>query len=401
LAIALAAAAPGCAIADDATLTGDWGGTRRQWADAGVSFRGDYVSETFAAVDGGLKRGRAYAQQVRMGVDADLERLSGWNGAIFHFTLNDRRGVGISSDYVGNRLPIQEDYGGLYTRLTEFSLEQNLVGGQLNLRLGFFAMGNDLGGIALGCNFVNAAFCAHPLSLSGNSGWYNYPNARWGAALRYKLRPDLLLRSGVFQVNAKLGDKDNAFKPFAAGTTGVLLPLELEYAPEGGHYKLGMYYDTSRASRQGGSGTVDERYGVYVLAEQMIIREGRANRGLSLFGQYTAHPETSAPMTRWYAVGVVKTGTFEGRDADSVALGVVRAEVNPRLRMAHVDSTPTPGGYASLPAGESAIELAYGWQLRRWLSVRANLQYIVDPGAFSYRSTANATALGVQVRITF
>lgn len=379
---------------DDATLTGDWGGARRQWAEAGINFRADYVSESFVNVDGGLKRGSAYAQQVRLGVDLDMEKRAGWNGALLHFTLNDRRGTGLSSDYVGNRLPIQEDYGGLYTRLSELSYEQNIAGGQLNLRLGYFAMGNDLGGIALGCNFVNAAFCAHPLTLSGDSGWYNYPNARWGAAVRYKLRPDLLLRTGVYQVNSKLGDKENAFKPFAAGTTGVILPLEIEYAPDGGHYKLGVFYDTSRAARQGSSGTVDERYGAYLLAEQMIWREGRGNRGLSVFGQYTAHPEASAPMSRWVGAGLVKTGTFASRDADTLALGFIRATVNPRLRATQAD-------VATLPSGESVIELAYGWQLRRWLSIRGDLQYIADPGAFSYRKTKNAKAVGVQVRITF
>lgn len=385
----------GAGAADDATLTGDWGGARRQWAEEGINFRADYVSETFFAVDGGLKRGHAYAQQVRAGVDADMGKLAGWRGATLHFTLNDRRGIGLSSDYVGNRLPIQEDYGGLYTRLTEASYEQELAGGQLNMRLGFFAMGNDLGGIALGCNFVNAAFCAHPLSLSGNTGWYNYPNARWGAALRYKLRPEWLLRSGVFQVNSKLGDKDNAFKPFAAGTTGVLLPLELEYAPAGpltAHYKFGLYYDSSQAARQGASGTVDERYGFYVLAEQMLWRTG--SRALSVFGQYTINPETSAPMTRWYAAGLVKAGTFEGRDTDTVSLGVVHAVVNPRLRALHASA-------GDLPAGESVVELSYGWQLRRWLSVKADLQYIVDPGSFSYRRTPNATAIGGQLRVTF
>jgi porin len=60
-------------------------------------------------------------------------------------------------------------------------------------------MGNDLGGQAIGCQLVNAAFCAHPLSMSGNTGWYNYPNARWGAAVRYQLQPEMYLRTGVFR----------------------------------------------------------------------------------------------------------------------------------------------------------------------------------------------------------
>jgi len=407
--LAMAALAPMASAADESTLTGDWGGARTRYLDAGVNFRGDYVSETFANVSGGLKRGSTYAQQLRLGADFDMERLAGWTGATLHLTINDRRGAGVSADYIGNRLPVQEVHGGPYTRLSEASYEQNLLGDRLNLRLGYFAMGNDLGGMAIGCQLVNAAFCAHPLSLSGNSGWYNYPNARWGAAVRYRLGPELLFRTGLFQDNPRLGDKRNAFRPFAAGTAGVMLPLELEYAPGSaphsdalpGHYKLGVFYDTADVKRQGETGMVSGRYGIYLLADQMILREGSGGRGLSVFGQFTANPRASAQITRWVAAGLVKTGTFAGRDADTVALGLVHAQVNPRLREVAALSKLDDGGYASLPAGESVVELSYGVQPRRWLGVRADVQYVVQPGAFSYRSTRNALAIGTQLKITF
>lgn len=393
------------------TLTGDWGGLRTRLTDAGVSIHADYVSESFSAVDGGERRGTAYAQQLRGGVDLDLGKIAGWSGGLFHLLINDRRGVGISAEFVGNRLPIQEDAGGFYTRLSEFSVEQNLVEGGLNLRVGYFAMGNDLGGLSIGCNLVNAAFCAHPLSLSGNSGWYNYPNARWGATVRYRLRPDLAFRTGVYQVNARLNEEHYAFRPFAGGTTGVLLPLEVEYDPGAargsrvlpGHYKLGAYYDTSRAARQGEDGTVGGRYGIYLLADQMVVRTG-PGRGVSVLGHFTANPRSSAQITRWYGAGLVQTGTFQGRDADTIALGIIHARVNPRLQRAN-DVTATifggPSSYASPPAGETVIELSYGVQVSKWLNLRPDVQYIIDPGAFGFRQTADAVALGGQIKAQF
>ena len=405
------AAAPSRPAAPRETLTGDWGGLRTRLKQSGVTVRADYVSETFSAVDGGQRRGTAYTQQLRGGFDFDMDKIAGWSGATLHFTVNDRRGIGISSDYIGNRLPVQEAAGGYYARLAEFSYEQSLLDGRLNLRLGYFAMGNDLGGMILGCNFVNAAFCAHPLSESGNSGWYNYPNARWGAAIRYRIRPDLAVRTGVYQVNPRLNDERAAWRPFTGGTTGVLMPLEVEYDPGivpgsralPGHYKLGVYYDTSRADRRGEPGTLLGRYGVYALADQMILREGTGNRGLSVFAQFTANPPSSAQITHWYAAGLVKTGTFAGRDADTISLGVIHAEVNPRLRHAQADLAVDPlvDGYTSLPAGETAIEASYGIQITRWLSFRPDVQYIVDPGAFSFRRTDDALALGAQVKMQF
>jgi carbohydrate-selective porin OprB len=212
---ALAAAPVVPRAPDRATLTGDWGGLRSRLVQSGVNVRADYVSESFAMVDGGLRRGDGYAQQVRGGVDVDLGKTAGWKGAIFHFTLNERAGVGVSSEVTGNRLPIQEVAGGNYAKLTEFTIEQKLLGDKLDLRMGYYAMGNDLGGMALGCNLVNAAFCAHPLSMSGDTGWYNYPNARWGVTIRYRLLKELTVRTGINQVNPDLSLRRNGFKPFA------------------------------------------------------------------------------------------------------------------------------------------------------------------------------------------
>lgn len=123
--------------------------------------------------------------------------------------------------------------------------------------------------------------------------------------------------------------------------------------------------------------------------------------GLSVFGQFAANPRASAPITRWFAAGLVKTGTFASRDADTIALGIIQARVNPRLRDLHEASQAVPDGFVSLPAGETAIELSYGIQLRRWLSIRPDVQYILDPGTFAFRRTRNALAFGSQVKVQF
>ncbi len=394
-------------VAEQTTLTGDWGGPRPKLADGGITVRGDYVSESFTVADGGLRKGTAYTQQVRVGFDLDMERIAGWKGAKFHFTVNDRRGDGISSDFVGNRLPIQEAYGGQYTKLTELTWEQDFAGGAINMRLGYFAMGNDLGGISAGCTFVNAAFCAHPLSMSGDSDWYNYPNARWGAAFRVRARHDLMVRTGVYQVNPALGQEANAFKPFAGHTSGVILPVELEYTPGQragdralpGSYKLGFYYDTADAVRTPGPGTTGERVGFYALASQMLVRES-GQRSLGAIGAFTVNPRASAQITRWYTLGLIQTGTFRGRDADTLGLGFVHATLNPRIRATYVD-TLDPVGVGIPPSGETAIELSYGVQVNHWLLVRPDIQYIVNPGAFSNRPIKNALALGGQVKMQF
>lgn len=140
-------ALPGMAAAADAydtnSLFGGWNGERASLVDQGITLRGDYVGEAMGIVDGGLDTGARYAQQVRVGMDLDMGKLAGWNGGTIHFTLNDRRGNSTSADLVGNRFPIQEAYGGQYTRLSELSYDQKFNDGRSYFKLGYYAMGNQ------------------------------------------------------------------------------------------------------------------------------------------------------------------------------------------------------------------------------------------------------------------
>lgn len=399
------------AVARDAsgTLTGDWGGTRTAWQKDGVTLRGDYVSESFAITQGGLERGQRYAQQIRLGADFDMRTLAGWSAGTFHLTVNDRAGRGVSTDLVGNRLPIQEVYSSQFAKLTELSYDQDLWNHRGNVKLGFSAMGNDFGGLPLLCELVNAAFCAHPLGLSGGSGWGNYPNARWGARLSYALSPAMTVKVAAFQVNPKASRASRAFSPVTQGGTGTLFPLEVElHSPSAAHagypdeLKIGGYYDSSSVTRQGGSGSVRGRHGFYLLGDQRVFNERRnPARGLTFAAETMWADRSTAQITRWYSLDAIYTGTFAGRDQDTVEFGYARAAINQRLVDAYrvenagvVDSDSLD----TLPSGEAVFELSYGWRALRWLTVRPDVQYVVDPGAFSYRHTPNAVAIGVQLK---
>jgi len=397
------------------TLTGDWGGTRTDLLERGIAFRGDYVGEAMGVVEGGYgETGTRYAQQVRVGMDLDMGKLAGWDGGAFHFTLNDRRGRSTSVDFVGNRFPIQEAYGGQYTRLTELSYDQTFNAGQSYYKLGYYAMGNQFGLHSLLTHFVNAAFCAHPLAMSGNSGWYNYPMARWGGELAQQVSPSVNVRTGWFQVNPNLGGniERNAFRPFVSGTTGSLFPVEVTWTPakgsrHAGVYKFGGYYDTSRVDKRGlDPSPTTGRHGAYVLAEQRLTQESAdPSRGLTAFAQYMVSDTDTAQIKRWYALGGVYQG-IGSRAHDSIALGYVGADINDRLvdaRRATLMSggVPSDSPLYNLSQAEELFELSYSVQVNPWLMIRPDVQYIVNPGTFNYSGTDNAWAVGVQAKVTF
>ncbi len=405
----LLALASTTAFAADNTLTGDWGGLRHQLAADGITFTGDYSGETAYNAHGGLHRSARYSQNLKLGVQFDLSKLYGLdNGGKVQLTINDRRGSSASEELVGNRLPIQENYGGLYTRLTELSYERNLSPA-LNLKLGYMAMGNDLGGLDSGilCNFMNAGFCGHPLNMSGGSGWTNYPNAHLGARVKYDLTPDWQLRVAAFNVDPESnGNASRAWHLGPKHTTGTVVPVELVYKLRGelpGEYKLGYYYDSSNVKRIGSSEEVAGRGGHYLLVDQAVWNDPVSpGRSLHAFGQYSASSKAASPFTKWYGAGVVLYKPFEGRPRDTFALGYGRAVPNPRSRAVLEDAAVDAGQpLASLDSAEQLIELSYGYQATAWLNVRPDVQYIVEPGAFSGKDIDNALVFGLQVKATF
>ncbi|MGR3991771.1 carbohydrate porin [Pseudomonas sp. 1121_17] len=391
------------------TLSGDWGGLRHQLEDDGVKFSADYSGETAYNADGGLHRSARYSQNIKLGVQFDLSRLYGVdNAGKVQLSINDRRGHSASEELVGNRLPIQENFGGLYTRLTELSYERNFTPA-LNIKLGYMAMGNDLGGLDSGilCNFMNAGFCGHPLNMSGGSGWTNYPNARLGARVKYDLSPAWQVRVAAFNVDPESnGNSSRAWKLGPKHTTGTVVPVELVYKLRGelpGEYKLGYYYDSSNVKRIGSDDEVAGRGGHYLLIDQAVWNDpALAGRSLHAFGQYSASSKAASPFTKWYGTGVVLYQPFAGRPRDTLSLGYGRAVPNPRSREVLEDAAAgSDREFPNIDSAEQLIELSYGYQATPWLNLRPDVQYIIEPGAFSGADIDNALVVGLQVKASF
>jgi porin len=189
-------------------------------------------------------------------------------------------------------------------------------------------------------------------------------------------------------------------------TTGTVVPIELIYKHAGslpGEYKLGYYYDSSEVKRIGSDKEVSGRGGHYLLIDQAVwASQSSQGRSLHAFGQYSAASEAASPFSKWYGAGVVLYKPFEGRPRDTVALGYGRAGPNPRSRdvqalAAFNADRPYPG----LDSAEQLIELSYGYQATPWLTLRPDVQYIIEPGAFSGESIDDALILGLQVKAVF
>jgi porin len=393
------------------TMTGDWGGLRTRLEHDGINIRASYVGNYAYNFSGGKRIGGDYADQFAFGADVDMDKLAGLTGGIFHVTLNIRQGRNATADYVGNRINVQEIYGdGENFRLAELDYEQNLFNGALNIKAGWVIMGDDFGKTPILCDFENDAFCAHPQSLPSNSGWADYPAGHWGARVRINLPDNVYAETGIFDVNPSDALHENGFKLSLQGSTGAIIPVEfgktVALGPSGlpGHYKIGAYYDSSTAVDPSNSRmTFKGRYGGYILADQMVWRfEPGTDRGLIVVLDGTLSEKRTSPIPAYVVAALVVQGPFAARPHDFISLGYVRDWVNSRA-IDQQSAMLIASGIANpdLALGENIVELGYGVQATPWMQIHPNVQFIGNPGAFSYKHLANAWVFGSELKVTF
>jgi len=394
-------------------MTGDWGGVRTKLEKEGISLRAHYISETAGNPTGGLQQATQYAQQIDFGADLDLEKLAKLKGGQIHVTFSDRAGNSLSDLDLGALAEVQEIFGaGQDFRLAILTYEQSLFDDKLDIKGVWLNVGDDFATSPLYCYFQNNAFCGNPLAPTLDAGVSTFPQASWGGIVKFQPESDLYAQAGAYQVNPLNSETGNGFKLGSEGVTGIIVPLEVGWTPDKalfshpGDLRVGGYYDNSAAPDLGAPVNGPEqlmsgRWGLYLLADQMIWREGgpSSNRGLTLFATFTyADPSTALIQYSWEA-GLVKQGTFAGRDNDSIGLALSQLLVSDSLVNAQYHANVTDPGSVDVQSYEMDIELNYRAQVAPWFALMPNLQYVVRPGGVS--STPNAFVLGLQAAVTF
>jgi porin len=82
-------------------LTGDWGGPRNTLYDEGVSVFSNYTNNIAGNPVGGKSVGFTYCDNLAFGLDLDLEKLIGWQGAQFTVSGLNRNGSSLSQKHIG------------------------------------------------------------------------------------------------------------------------------------------------------------------------------------------------------------------------------------------------------------------------------------------------------------
>ncbi|EJL22487.1 carbohydrate-selective porin [Caulobacter sp. AP07] len=393
-------------------------------AKSPITWQAAYTGEAAANVDGGLREGQAYAGQILLGADVDLDKAFGWDGTRLHVAVTNRHGDNLVADDVGGSTSVQEIYGAQNTRLARLTLEKSFLDGRLVVEGGRTVANISFLGSPL-CNaFQLNAACGNPTFVFKTSNFTWWPVSSWGGHATAWLTPKVYAHVGVYEVNpGHQSDDEHGFDWGASGSTGVVAPFALGYATTFANdamprrYEIGGWYDgadyvdplrdaTGAPAATSGRpyATRNGRSGAFFRFEQMVTRPDPAShRGLTVFGTAMAGTSGRLVEDHFLELGFVQRGTFKSRPEDTVGFVVTQQKYshdaleNLRLARAAAGGTGTP------PSDQVMMELSYGAQLGPSIRVQPNLIYIVHPDQLDEpgrrRDARNAFIVGLRFDI--
>jgi porin len=398
---------------NDKYLLGDWMGVRSKLTDQGVSISVLLITDPFGNLTGGQRRGASDYSLVAFGVVLRTDQILGWQGGQFHVGFADNFGTSLSRDYVGNSFPVQlADVADAHPRLTYLSYTQSLFKDTLSIRLGRLTINSVADEEFLSSQyfkaFTSVGLDLVPLGLFLNApGAFGYPGTTWGARIKFAPVKEFYTMIGAYDGDPRLKqgtrhgvDFSMRGPIFLIGEFGFRRNHEESSASLSSNLKFGGYYNGGAAdafalstpSRP--SETLRDRYGMYVVGDQVLLRFGDSNQDhhLGAFGAFIVAPDHRVNQVPYFFdTGLVMYGPSRRRPKDFAGLAVVYGDYSDDLR--HLEEIqPTSMGVQHF---EMTLELNYGWTVRPGLLLQPDVQYVIHPNG--NKTLPNALVMGINI----
>ena len=365
------AATPGPVFSHE-HATGGWFGVREKMAEHGVIVELNLIADYSVNFDGGLHTGDAFRHLLSVGVHLQTERLIGWEGGAFFIGFQTFNGHNGSERLVGDVQGFDNIDADGFTQISELWYEQVLLGETLRIKVGKVEANSEFAFVEYGGEFLNSSPGFSPTIL----GFPSYPDQ--ATSVNAFVYPCEWFYAGA-------GVYDGATQDGGYGRTGNRGPSTFFGDPADlfligeaglkwghgdgerpGRLGLGVWQHTGSFDRLDG-GTESGTTGFYAVFDQMLWREnGEDEQGVGLFAQYGwADPDLSE-INHHIGLGFAWAGAIPGRDDD--VLGLMGSYVD------------LSGDAGFSERYELAIELFYKIQSMQWLSLKPDLQYIINPG---------------------
>lgn len=422
------------------TLTGDWGGLRKQWQNAGVELGVNDVSETLSNPTGGIRQLTIYQGLLTTSLKLDLEKIAKWPGASFYVDGYQISGQGLSKNAVGNLLAVSTIEALPSTRLHDLWLQQEFLDRQSSLRVGQIAIDDEFYISQYSANFINSTFgCPDILSTDLPSGGPCYPFAVPGARLTAAPTTGLTFSAAAFNGNPAppgLGNpqvRNSSSTNFLIGEGGFLTLAEVAYSFDEepvsssrlSDVKFGGWYHTANfpdlrgdslgrsladPTSNGIAARHNSNFGLYLVLDKMLWRRpDPATEGLAAFVRVGYAPPDRNLISLEVDAGLTYKGLFPGRNLDLLGVAASYGRIGNAARGLDRDEILFTATAGTIRDYEAVLEITYQANISPWWVLQPDLQLVFHPGghisaplpAPATQPIPNALVLGLRSSITF
>jgi len=386
------------------TLTGDWGGARKDLEDKGVTLRLFYNQQFQQNFKGGLDthNGHRLSGSYDLHLLLDFGKMKLIDDAGFFMETKGTYSDGINPNKVGALFNVNADAGDDHAIFVKkWWYWQKFAEKKVELRLGMLETNKDLFDVSPYANHEDKDFINR-----GSIRNATIPH-RTGIGAFVKFQPLEWLYAQAATIDAQSHDRQTGFntafhqQDWFNGyvEAGVTPKWKSAKGPMPGDLRIGCWYDanpktlftdTLDGARQAGTRLGD--FGYYLGADQLIWKEKADEKdaqGLGVFARYGHAHADANKITDYWSVGSSYKGLVPTRDADVMGFAVSQGILSERYG----------DEIHALADRETAYEWYYAYQLSPWCVISPHAQVIVNPGGDQYSN--DAIVGGVRVRITF
>lgn len=318
-----------------------------------------YTSDIASVIDGGLKRGTAYLDNVELNANGTSSQGE-WNGTLLYTNNNT-----FSDMYSGDGQVASNIDNTSMIRIYELWYRHDLE--QQSWQLGLIDLNGVYDAIDTAGLFLNSSHGIGPdYSQSGANGPSIFPVTSLAVNWQWQVNDDLHWQVGVF--DGVPGDPSNSHANTISlgGNDGALITSELNLQQNDLRYAVGAWRYTASSEFSDGSGSA-KNDGLYAIVEHAAgehdnamgwwLRAGLADRDINAVENYVG-------------AGVTLQNVNADRPDDVIGVAIAYAGSADRWR-----ANEGAGG------AETALELTYSTQVTDWLRLQPDLQYVISPSA--------------------
>jgi porin len=377
-----------------------------------------YTGEILGDAAGGARRDITYLGAAAAQLTVSMRRIVGWPGLqLFAFVLGTHGGA--PSDFVGDVQGVSNLQAPSRLRIEELWLQQNLFRNRLSVLAGRYDLNSEFYRLQSASPFVNSSFGIGPeFALSGVEGPSIFPRTSVGARVALKPSRNTVWRAAVLD-GVPVDRPHDQTRIFAHGD-GALLVAEfaaLDRPDSGamrrnprflvgrglsrsytGKLAVGAWYYTARfpdlVDTTADGVALDHRGsgGVYAIADRTMWSASHGGpSALSAFAQVGIGDSRVNQVGAYAGAGLQLIAPIASRAQDELGLAIAWARNGSHFeRLLRAMDEPVHS--------ESTVELTYLAQVRSWLAVQPNLQYVIHPG--SAPTARNAVVPGLRFAVS-